>query len=67
MIYFKTTWGYVSQRYDSETGDCVQQEFIADSAQQVQRLDEAGNAIPDGDQVELQNTEKECAMDMVQP
>ena len=67
MIYSKLTWGYVAQKYDNETGDCVQQEFVADSTQPVLRQDESGNAIPDGDQVELSNTEKECPMDMVQP
>ena len=67
MIYFKMTWGYVAQRYDSETGDCVSQEFVADSSQPIQRQDEAGTAISDADQLELQNTEKECALDMVQP
>lgn len=67
MIYFKLTWGYVAQRFDSETGDCVQQEFVPDASQAVERQDEAGGPIADTDQVELQNTEKECAMDMVQP
>ena len=67
MIYFKMTWGYVSQQYDSETGDCVEQDFVPDSTQPVVRQDEGGNPIPESDQVELSNVEKECAMDMVQP
>lgn len=67
MTYSKITWGYVAQQYDSETGDCVQQEFVADATQPTQRQDESGSPIPDSDQVELENTEKACAMDMVQP
>jgi len=67
MIYSKLTWGYVTQRYDSETGDCVAQEFVADGAQPVVRQDESGEQIAEADQVELGNIEKDCAMDMVQP
>ena len=67
MIYLKLTWGYVAQRYDSETGDCVQQEFIADTSQPPQRQDESGNPVGEAEAVELENTEKEAAMDMVQP
>ncbi len=67
MIYIKTTRGFVAQHYDNETGDCVQQEFIPDEGAVAERQDEAGQAIPEGDQVELANTEKECPMDMVQP
>ncbi len=67
MLYFKVTRGYVLQQYDDETGDCVSQQFVADAEATAERQDEAGNPIPDGDQVELANTEKECPMDMVQP
>ena len=67
MIYLKLTWGYVAQRYDSDTGDCVQQEFIPDASQTPQRQDEGGNPISEAEQVEMGNTEKEPAMDMVQP
>ncbi len=67
MIYIKTIRGFVAQHYDSETGDCVQQEFVPDEAAQPERQDESGNPIPDDEQVELANTEKECPMDMVQP
>jgi hypothetical protein len=67
MIYIKITHGWVAQHYDSETGDCVQQEFIPDEAEPVRRQDENGEAIPEADVQELENMEKECAMDMVQP
>ena len=67
MIYIKITHGWVAQHYDSETGDCVQQEFIADEQEPVTRQDDAGQAFSDEQQTELANTEKECAMDMVQP
>ena len=39
MIYTKRTRGWVAQQYDSETGDCVRQEFIVDDAD-PQRVDE---------------------------
>lgn len=67
MIYVKITHGWVAQHYDSETGDCVQQEFIADDQEPIQRQDEEGKEIPQDQQTELTNTEKECATDMVQP
>ena len=66
MIYTKITHGWVAQRYDSETGECVSQEFIAED--EVLRQDEDGNTIEDAQQVqELANMEKECPFDMVQP
>ena len=67
MIYIKMTHGWVAQHFDSETGDCVQQEFVPDEAEAVQRQDENGEAIPEADATELENIEKECPMDMVQP
>ena len=67
MIYIKITHGWVAQHYDSETGDCVQQEFIPDEQEAVTRQNDAGQPVPDDLQTELANTEKECAMDMVQP
>ena len=65
MIYMKMTRGWVAQQYDSETGDCIQQEFIAE--EEVQRQYETGEPIPEGEIAELENTEKECLFDMVQP
>ena len=66
MIYTKMTRGWVAQQYDSETGECVRQEFIAEDAG-PQRVDESGQAIPDAEVEELENTEKHCPFDMVQP
>ncbi len=66
MIYTKLTRGWVAQQYDSETGDCVRQEFVAEEAE-AQRVDESGQPIPDGEVEELENTEKHCPFDMVQP
>lgn len=65
MIYYKILYGYVVQSYDSETGDCVAQEFVSDG--KVLRQDENGTAIPEGDALEYANSEKECSPDMVQP
>ncbi len=67
MIYYKITHGWVAQHYDSETGDCVQQEFIPDDTETVRRQDEQGNEIDPTQAAELQNTEKEVPLDMVQP
>ncbi len=67
MIYTKLTRGWVAQQYDSETGDCVRQEFLAEEGAEPQRQDESGAPIPDGEVEELENTEKYCAFDMVQP
>ena len=67
MIYVKITHGWVAQHYDSETGDCVQQEFIPDEQEAVTRQNDAGQPIAEDLQTELANTEKDCAMDMVQP
>ncbi len=66
MIYTKMTRGWVAQQYDSETGDCIRQEFIAEDGE-PQRVDESGQPIPDGEVEELVNTEKDCPFDMVQP
>jgi hypothetical protein len=66
MIYTKLIQGWVAQKYDSETGDCVSQSFIAAEAPPL-RQDEDGNAIADDQQEELANTEKEMSFDMVQP
>lgn len=66
MIYTKMTRGWVAQQYDSETGDCVRQEFIAEDGA-AQRVSENGEAVPDAEVEELENTEKDCPMDMVQP
>jgi hypothetical protein len=66
MIYTKMTRGWVAQQYDSETGDCVRQEFIPDPAD-VQRIYESGEAVADAEVEELENTEKDCPFDMVQP
>ena len=67
MIYLKITHGWVAQHYDSDTGDCVQQEFLPDETEAVQRQDAEGNLIPEGQAIELANTEKEVPFDMVQP
>ncbi len=37
MIYIKIIHGWVAQHFDSETGDCVQQEFIPDEQEPVVR------------------------------
>ena len=66
MIYTKMTRGWVAQQYDSETGECVRQEFLAEDAE-PQRVDESGQPISDGEVEELENTEKHCPFDMVQP
>ncbi len=65
MIYMKMTRGWVAQQYDSETGDCIRQEFLPE--EEVQRQYDTGEAIPETDIEELENTEKECPFDMVQP
>ncbi len=65
MIYSKMTRGWVAQQYDSETGDCIRQEFMPE--EDVQRQYETGEPIPESEVAELENTEKECPFDMVQP
>ena len=67
MIYVKLTPGWVAQHYDSETGDCVQQEFVPDETAAVRRQGQDGEEISQSDAEELENMEKECAPDMVQP
>jgi hypothetical protein len=66
MIYTRIVHGWVAQKFDSETGDCVSQEFIAEEGT-VEREDEEGNPIPPEEAQELENTEKEMTFDMVQP
>jgi hypothetical protein len=65
MIYSKLIYGYVVQSIDNETGDCVSIQFVQDG--RVERQDESGNTISPEDSVELENTEKEVAIDLVQP
>ena len=66
MIYTKLVHGWVAQRYDSDTGDCVSMEFIP--SDEVERQDENGNPIEDPERLaELDNIEKEVPLDMVQP
>jgi len=66
MIYTKLVHGWVAQRYDSDTGDCVSMEFIP--SDEVERQDENGNPIEDPERLaELDNMEKEVPLDMVQP
>jgi hypothetical protein len=67
MIYIKMIHGWVAQHYDSDTGDCVQQEFIPDENEPVYRQTPEGQPLPETDVTELSNTEKEVALDMVQP
>lgn len=68
MIYLKMTHGWVAQRYDSETGECIGQQFVADPEEQPIREQEDGTIIEDDEMLtEMANTEKECPMDMVQP
>lgn len=66
MIYSKMTRGWVAQQYDSETGDCVSQQFMPDDAP-AQRVYQNGSPIAPADAIELENTEKPCPLDMVQP
>jgi hypothetical protein len=46
MILNKTTTGFVVQKFDSETGRCLSQEFVA--GDQVEWEDQAGNTVEDG-------------------
>ena len=45
MIVRKVTTGFVIQEFDSETGRCVSQEFVA--GEQVEWEDRQGNCISD--------------------
>ncbi len=65
MIYNKLNYGYVVQSIDSETGDCISLQFVADG--RVERQNDGGEAISEEDTVELSNVEKDCSLDMVQP
>lgn len=65
MIYTKLTYGCVVQSIDSETGDCIEMQFVPDG--RVERQDESGEPINDEAGLELQNMEKECSLDMLQP
>lgn len=60
MIYNKITIGFVSQRFDSETGKCISQEFIA--GDDVQYEDEEGEPLGD-----LSNEETYFPFNMEQP
>lgn len=46
MILNKITTGFVVQKFDSDTGRCLSQEFVA--GDQVEWEDQAGNAVEDG-------------------
>jgi hypothetical protein len=46
MILRKITTGFVVQQFDSDTGRCLSQEFVA--SDQVEWQDQAGNPIEDG-------------------
>lgn len=46
MILRKTTTGQVVQKFDSDTGRCLSQEFVAGN--QVEWTDQQGNPIEDG-------------------
>jgi hypothetical protein len=65
MIYTKLTYGYVAQSIDSETGDCVSMNFVPDG--RIERQTESGEGFDGQDATELENMEKECTLDMVQP
>lgn len=65
MIYTKLTYGCVVQSIDSETGDCIEMQFVPDG--RIERQDGSGEPIDDDAGLELQNTEKDCSLDMVQP
>lgn len=65
MIYNKLTYGCVVQTVDSDTGDCMSVQFVPDG--KIERQNEGGEPIGADDAVELENTEKECSLDMVQP
>ena len=65
MIYSKLTYGYVVQNIDSETGDCVSMSFIPDG--RIERQTDSGESFDGQDAAELENMEKECSLDMVQP
>lgn len=65
MIYRKLSFGCVVQSIDSETGDCVAMEFVPDG--RVERQTEAGETFDGQDATEMENMEKECSLDMVQP
>lgn len=60
MIYNKITPGFVCQKYDSETGRCVSQEFIA--GDDVVRETVDGNPIMD-----IEKNEVYFPMNMIQP
>ena len=46
MIVRKITTGFVVQQFDSDTGRCISQEFVA--GEQVEWEDQKGNPIEDG-------------------
>lgn len=59
MLYNKIIVGFVSQQYDSETGECVFQEFIAG--------DDVSYENEEGDPVEPPENEVYFPMNMIQP
>jgi hypothetical protein len=46
MNLSKITTGFVVQKFDSDTGRCISQEFVA--GEQVEWEDQKGNPIEDG-------------------
>ena len=46
MIVTKITTGFVVQKFDSDTGRCISQEFVA--SDQVEWEDQKGDRIEDG-------------------
>jgi hypothetical protein len=64
MILNKITTGFVVQKFDSETGRCLSQEFVA--GDQVEWEDQAGNAVEDGQYgIDLEGLY--CPLEMKQP
>jgi hypothetical protein len=64
MIVRKVTAGFVVQEFDSETGRCISQEFVA--GDQVEWEDRQANAISDGDfGIDLEGLY--CPLEMKQP
>jgi hypothetical protein len=65
LIYSRLSYGYVVQSIDSETGDCVSMQFVPDG--RIDRQSDGGDSFHGDDAAELENMEKECSLDMVQP
>lgn len=64
MILNKTTTGFVVQKFDSETGRCLSQEFVA--SDQVEWEDQKGEPIEDG-QYGIDTEALYWPLDMKQP